>query len=156
MEIDLAKRHQTLVTLWFGLLGSVGMYFLMTIWLARGRANDAGYPPSSTLTLTLTALGFFVVVISFAVKRKLLNQSVEQQDLALVQKAMIVACALCEVSALLGVLVFFIFGSPEYYLLFFFAAAGVVLHFPRRSQLENAQWSPLGSSTRPHYNDKEN
>jgi hypothetical protein len=155
MEIDLAKRHQTMITLWFGLLASVGMYFLMTIFL-RAKADDGlVYRPSSTLTLTLTALGFFIVVISFAVKRKLLNQSVEQQNLAAVQVAMIVACAMCEVSALLGLVVFFIFGSPEYYLLFFFAAAGMVLHFPRRSQLEAAQWSPLGSSTRPHYNDKE-
>ncbi len=148
MEIDLAKRHQTMITLWFGLLASTGMYFLMTVFVARGRANDAGYRPSSTLTLGLTALGFLVVVVSFAVKRKLLNQSVDQQDVALVQKALIVACAMCEVSALLGVVVFFIFGSPEYYLLFFFAAAGMVLHFPRRSQLEAAQWKTIKSSTR--------
>lgn len=146
METDLAKRQQTMLTLWFALLASVGMYFLMTLFLASGRANDAGYRPSSALTLGLTALGFFVVVVSFAVKRKLLNQSVDQQNLALVQKALIVACAMCEVSALLGVVVFFIFGSPEYYLLFFFAAAGMVLHIPRRSQLEAAQWRTIKSS----------
>jgi hypothetical protein len=148
MKIDLAKRHQSMIILWFALLVSVGMYFLMTVYLKTQSADGPAYRPSSTLTLTLTALGFFVVVISFAVKRRLLNQSVEQQNLGTVQVAMLVGCALCEVSALLGLLLFFVFGSPEYYLLFFFAAAGIVLHFPRRSQLEEAQWKTIKSSTR--------
>lgn len=155
MENDLAKRLQTLLVLWFGLLASIGVYFLLTVMLKT--APDGPVPqPSSPLTLGIAALGLLIVVTSFAVKRKVLNQAIERQNLAAVQVAFLVTWAMCEVSALLGVVVFFIFRSPEYYLLFFFAAAGMVLHIPRRSHLEATQWSPLGSSTRPHYDEKEN
>jgi hypothetical protein len=74
------------------------------------------------------------------VKRTLLQRSVEKQDVTLVQKAMIVACAMCEVAALLGLLERFIIGNREYYLLFILAAAGDLFHFPRRSQLEAATY----------------
>ena len=43
-----------------------------------------------------------MVVISFAVKRRFLAQSVERQELALVQTGLIVALAMCEASALFG------------------------------------------------------
>jgi hypothetical protein len=58
----------------------------------------------------------------------------------LVQPAMVVACAMCEVSALLGVMERFVIGSGEHFLLFLIAAVGIALHFPRRDQLLAATW----------------
>jgi len=137
MEIDLNKRYQTMLTLWFALLMSIVIYFVFIQFSAPARANAAN-PPNSILIVGITALGTLLVIISFVVKRKLLERSVEKQDAFLVQKAMIFACALCEVAALLGLLERFILGNREYYLLFIVAIGGDLFHFPRRSQLEAA------------------
>lgn len=139
MEVDLNKRYQTMLILWFALLMSVVMYFIFVRIAAPPIAN-AENPTNSLLIVGITALGAVLVLVSFVVKRKLLERSIEKQDVGMVQKAMIVALALCEVSALLGVLERFVFGNREYYLLFILAAAGDLLHFPRRSQLEAASY----------------
>ena len=146
MEIDLNKRYQTMITLWAALLMSVFLYFLVTVFAASQVSRD-GNQPSTPLIFALTAVGALFVIISFAVKRKLLQQSVDKQDVGLVQKAMIIACALCEASALLGLVERFVVGGREYYLLFLLAGVGIALHFPRRSQLEAAQWRTIKSST---------
>ncbi len=139
MDVDLNKQYQTMLTLWFALLMSVVMYVVFVQISAPPIANGEN-PANSPLIIGLTVLGAMFVLVSFVVKRKLLDQSVEKQDLAMVQKAMIVALALCEVSALLGLLERFVFGNREYYLLFILAALGDLFHFPRRSQLEAASY----------------
>jgi hypothetical protein len=53
---------------------------------------------------------------------------------------MVVACVICEAAALMGVIQRFIVGSRDYYLLFIIAAAGIALHFPKRSHLEAASY----------------
>jgi uncharacterized membrane protein len=140
MEIDLNKRYQTMITLWFALLMSIVVYFLFVQFAAPAIVNRAENSPNTLLIVALSGLAAVLVVASFLVKRTLLQRSVEKQDVTLVQKAMIVACAMCEVAALLGLLERFIIGNREYYLLFILAAAGDLFHFPRRSQLEAATY----------------
>ena len=144
MEIDLDKRYQTLIVLWFGLLMSVGLYFLVTQFAAPAINHERTGSPSSLLIVALTALGTFLVILSFAVKRKLLERSVAAQDVGLVQKAIVVACAMCEVCALLGLIERFTIGNREYYWLFLLAAAGIAFHFPRRNDLESASYKNQG------------
>ena len=139
MEVDLNKRYQTMLTLWFALLMSVVMYFVF-VQVAAPPIATAENPPNSIVIVGITALGAVLVLVSFVVKRKLLERSIEKQDVGMVQKAMIVALALCEVSATLGLLERFVFGNREYYLLFILAAVGDLFHFPRRSQLEAASY----------------
>jgi hypothetical protein len=140
MEVDLNKRYQTMVTLWFALLMSVVMYFIFLQIAAPDTPNEPGNPPNFVLILGITAIGAIFVLASFVVKRKLLNRSVETQDVGFVQKAMLVACGMCEVSALLGLLERFIVGTRAYYVLFLIAVAGDIFHFPLRSQLEAASY----------------
>jgi hypothetical protein len=148
MDIDLDKRYQTLLFLWFALLMSIVLYFVVALLVA----TDDGEAPAgsnSLLTFALAALGTFFVVFSFAVKRKLLERSVENQDTALVQKALVVACALCEITALMGLLERFVIRNSDYYLLLIVAAIGTVLHFPRREQLQAATYKSSGASPTP-------
>jgi hypothetical protein len=139
MENNLDKRYQTLIILWFALLMSIAVYFLFSMFVTP-EVHGAGNPSRSLLIVVLTALGTFLVVVSFAVKNKFLERSVEKQDIRLVQKGLVIACAMCEVSALLGLLEYFVIGNREYYLLFVVAALGTAFHFPRRSQLESASY----------------
>ncbi len=143
MENNLDKQYQTLVVLWFALLLSVGMYFLFLTFAAPRIQNEPANR-SSLLIVALNALGAFLVIVSFVVKQKLLRRSVEKQDVSLVQKALVIACAMCEVSALLGFVEGLVIGNREYYWLFLFAAGGIALHFPRRSQLESASYKKPG------------
>jgi len=140
MEDNLNKRYQTLLILWFALLMGIAMYFLFSLFVAPVSSNQPGNPSRSLLIVALTALGTFLVVVSFPVKQRLLERAVEKQDTALVQKALVIACAMCEVSALLGLLEHLVIGNREYYLLFVMAAGGTAFHFPRRGQLEAASY----------------
>jgi hypothetical protein len=140
MEIDLNKRYQTMLTLWFALVMSVVMYFIFLQLAAPASPGNGDSPPNTVLIIALTAVSAVFVLASFLVKQKLLERSVEKQDVALVQKAMVLACAMCEVSALLGLLERFVVANRAYYLLFLLALAGDAFHFPKRSQLEAANY----------------
>ena len=143
MEANLDKRYQTLVVLWFALLMSVVMYFVFSLFTPAINERP-GIQPNTVLVFTLMVLGFSLVLISFAVKNKLLTRSIEKQDPTLVQKSLVIACAMCEVSALLGLMERFLIGYRYYYFLFLFSAAGIALHFPRRIQLQNAGYRNQG------------
>ena len=141
MAIDLDTRYRSLLILWFALLMSVVMLFVMTIVAAPASFDRDRDAPTSVILFALAGLGTFLVVLSFVVKRKILQRSVEKQDVMLVQQALIVACAMCEVSALFGVLERFAIASGDHYLLFLVSAIGIALHFPKRDQLLAASWN---------------
>lgn len=133
-------RYPAMVVLWFGQLMSIGAFFFFSLFLGPETSDKPGTSPSSLLIVALTGLGTFLVVVSFAVKRKFLERSVEKQEIDLVQKAFVIAGAMCEVSALLGVLERFLINHRDYYLLFLIAAAGTAFHFPRREHLVAASY----------------
>jgi hypothetical protein len=147
MQNDLDRRYKTMLTLWLGIAMSIGSLFALTLFAAPEAPNEPTRQPSAVVLFALAAFGTFVMVLSFAVKRKILQRSVEKRDIMLVQQAMVVACAMCEVSALLGIVERFVIGSREHYLLFLVAAVGVALHFPRRDQLLAATWEAQSRRT---------
>ena len=147
MAIDLDTRYRSMLTLWFALLMSVVMFFVMTIVVAPAPFDSDRDAPTSVVLFALAAVGTFLVVLSFAVKRKMLQRSVEKQEVMLVQQALVLACAMCEVSALFGVLERFVIGSGDHYLLFLVSAVGLALHFPKRDHLLAASWN---DETRRH------
>jgi len=114
---------------------SIGVYFVVSLFMAPQISNPSGTRPNTLFVVVFTALGTLFVLLSFVVKRKLLQRSVERREVALVQQAVIIACAMCEASALLGLVERFLFDSHEYYLLFLVAAIGTALHFPKRQHL---------------------
>lgn len=140
MQSDLDKKYQTMLILWLGIASSIGMLFALTLFAAPEPPTEPQGPPSVVLLFAFAAVGSVLMILSFAVKRKILQRAVEKQDV-LVQQAMVVACVMCEVSALLGVVERFLIGSGEHFLLFFIAAVGIALHFPRREQLLTATWN---------------
>ena len=84
------------------------------------------------------------MLVSFAVKRKLLAQAVEKQDVGLVQSAVVVAGAMCEACVVIGVVQHLLLGNREYYLLFLLGAIGMLFHFPRRDHLLAATYKTSG------------
>lgn len=137
---NIDARYRTMLTLWIALFMSIGIYFAVSVFLAPQISNPSEIPPTMVFTVVLTSLGTLFVLLSFVVKRRILQRSVERQEVALVQQALIIAGGMCEVSAVLGLVERFLFHTPSYYLLFLIAAIGIALHFPRRDQLLSATY----------------
>ena len=131
---DFELRLRTMRTLWFGMFMSIVLYYGLTFFLGS-REKTAS---NDMLSLVLLVVGILTMLISFPVKSRLITYAVEQQRVQLVQQAYILALALCEVPALLGLLDFFATGHRHYYVLFLVAALGQLLHFPRREHIVNA------------------
>ena len=133
MSID--ARYRTMLILWSGQIGSVVMFFVVSQLVTVINRDE-----NNLLSFVLAGLGSFSAITSFVVKSKLLERSVEKQDPALVQTAYTVACALCEVPALLGIVERFILPGRDYLLLFFISAFAMALHFPRKTNLLAASY----------------
>jgi hypothetical protein len=100
--------------------------------------------PNRTLSLAFLIAGASTTLISFVIKSTLLKKATQQQQVPLVQQAYIVAWAITEVAALLGMLDFFVTGNPYYYALFIISALGMLFHFPRRDAVLNAAFKNQG------------
>jgi hypothetical protein len=133
-QLNIEQRMRTVRILWFGLLASVAMYYLFTI--LAGRPENLAR--NDTFSLALLIGGVSTVLVSFLIKKKLVNQAIEQRQALHVQQGYLVAWVICEMAALLGLLDFFLTSHPHYYVLFIVAALGDLLHFPRREHFEQA------------------
>lgn len=136
---NVEARLRTMRTLWFALLASLPMYLAFTSFaMQHGQATNNNW-----LSFVFAGVATFMVILSFAVKQKLLRRAVEIQDIKLVQPAFVVAWAMCEVSALLGVVEYVMAGTRDYIVLFLLSAVGMLLHFPTRQHLINASYKKL-------------
>ena len=131
---NIELRLRTMRTLWVAMFVSIALYYGLTFFVTPPENTN----PNSMLFLILVIVALSMTLISFLVKNKLLNQAIEQQRVQLVQQAYIVALALTEVAALLGLLYFFMTGDRYYPILFVIGACGQLLHFPRREHVINA------------------
>lgn len=127
-------RHRTLLILWFSMFMSV---FLFLVFI---RFSPVDAVENRTLTMTLNSIGLVPVALSFLLKQRMLDKSVETQQPALVQSAYVLSFALCEVSALLGLLDHFLTGSGYYYVGFAIGGLGLLLHFPQKKYVEAAMF----------------
>ena len=123
-------------TIWIAMLTSTGFYYAFTFFVKRPEDVE----PNSTLFLVLVGIAVSTVLISFPVKNKLISQAIEQQHVPLVQQAYIVAWALSEIPALLGLLDFYLTGNRYFYVLFLIAVFAQLLHFPRREHVIHASF----------------
>ena len=135
MRVEVAARYPKMVVLWCAQLMSLGALFMLSAFLGGNVGSEAFGEPNTVLVVAITALGTFLVGASFAVKRKFLERSVERQDIELVHRAFVIAAAMCEISAMLGLIERFVLNDPYYFVLFLIAGAGIVFHFPRRENL---------------------
>lgn len=134
LQAKIAIRFRMILVLWSALFLSIGLYYVMTLFVHPSE----GTGQNSTLSAVFAVAGSVLAIISVPVKQKYLTQSVEQQRLELVQTGYVVACALCEVAAMLGLLDYFVTGNRYYYVLFIIAGCGMLLNFPRRQHVQDA------------------
>lgn len=139
MKENIEIRIRTIRTLWFALFVSVGLYFALTFFVQRSENQ-----PNATLFLVLAAVSVTTVAASFIIKTNFLSRAEQQQQVSLVQQGYVVASALTEVPALLGLVDYFTTGNDYYYVFFIISALGMLLHFPRRDHVLNAAYKQPG------------
>src|ERR1044071_1266896 len=139
-QADIELRIRTMRMVWISLFFSLGGFVVITI--LQKRSEDI--TPNPTLSLIFLLLGASTTLISFLIRSRLLSRAVDQQQVTLVQQAYIVGWAINEVTALLGVIDFFVTGHRHYYLLLIVSALGLLLQFPRREPVVNAAFKSTG------------
>lgn len=128
-------QHRTMLILWLAFLMTIAMYMFLTFIIPRQETST-----NRLLTVVFSAISVFTVGLSFAVKKKFFARAVEQQQTSLVTTGFIMAMALSEVAALLGLVDFMVAGDRYFYLLMAISFVGLALHFPKRQDLEAASW----------------
>ena len=145
-DAGLDTRLHTMRILWGAQLMTVGLFVLITrVTRPDPGRLDAVLPDNPTLLYGLAAAGLTAVASSFALKSIFFRRAAEQQQPGQAQTGLVLALALCETAALLGLVAMFVTWDDRAYLLFALGALGMLLHFPRREQLLVAFYGPGGS-----------
>lgn len=148
-------RLRTMRIIWASFFTAVGLYALIAYFARPSGESPAGSGGGadgigavsggfSVLILVLFALGLTAVAASFLVKQAFAKRAVREQNTAVLQTGFILSVALSEMAALFGLAGLFADGNPAAYLLFVISAAGLVLHFPRREDVEAASGGGTG------------
>ena len=135
-QFNIEQRLRTIRILWIAMLFSVVVYYVFTLFVPQQIERQ----PNSTVSLFLLAVGVLATIISFPIKRRFLNQAVDQQRVQVLQQGYIFTWAVNEIAALFGLLDFFLTGNRYYFVLFLIAAIGLLLHYPKRQHLIDASW----------------
>ena len=134
LEATVEARHKVFLILWFALFVSV-MLFLVLVLVAGSKGL-----PNPMLSYALLGLGATTVLLSFLLKQQLVQKAINNNNIAALQSAHILALALCESAGLMGVLDRFLTGSSTSWFLFAIAALGILLHFPKKDEIRAASY----------------
>jgi hypothetical protein len=126
-EVDAAYR--SIRVIWVAILAGVVTLFVITR-LVQPIASNA-----KMIFWMLMALGLFTFGASFIMKQKTLRQAAGKNSLGMVRIAYIIAFAMCEATALFGMVAYFVTGVEYYYVFFVLSGFGIILHKPQRDDL---------------------
>lgn len=128
---DPSAVHNSLLIVWAALATSVVLYFVITKAVLQPPAE--GDP---ALAWILAAMGVAALAASFVLKNLFLARAAAQRNAGLLRTAFLLAFALAEVPALMGMISFLVTGWEYSWVMFVIAAIGFGLHFPRRNTVE--------------------
>jgi F0F1-type ATP synthase membrane subunit c/vacuolar-type H+-ATPase subunit K len=143
-KMNVEQAYRTLAIIWFALVVSQAL-LLVVVYFAKPEAFrfDFSKPllgENAPIILVFALLAISNLALSFVLSRKYLNQAVAGQNIAPVQTAMIIGCALCEAISLFGVVLVFAFSYQYFFLWFALGILGTILHFPKRDNLVAASY----------------
>lgn len=139
-----AGQFQTMVVLWAALLMSQFLFVLLILFI---KPNLLVFPPSGPLlgdnapiVIALAMAAIISVAVSFVLRKQNVDRGIATQNVGLIQTGLIMGCALCEASSLIGVMLAFAFNYRYFFLWIALGVVGMLLHFPRRSDIEGANF----------------
>lgn len=148
--------YRTNTILWAAMLVSQFMFLVLLFFARRELFNfefgeNAGITSGSAgnlfgtnpLLIVLAVLGLTAFALSFVIKSRLLKYAIDNKSVEFVQKAHIVAYALCDAVSVIGLLAAFAFDTRLCFLWFAAGIIGILLHFPRRENFHAAAFTGI-------------
>lgn len=143
-KINVEQAYRTLAVVWFVLLMSQGILMLFLSFVKPELFDfDFSQPllgDDTILVLMLAIVSLSNFAISFVFRRKYINRAIAEQNVGLIQTAMIIGCSLCEAISLFGMLLAFTSDYQYFFLFFALGIFGIILHFPRRESIVAASY----------------
>lgn len=139
------ETYKTLVIIWFALLASQIMLFVVVFFAKPEVFNfDSSKPfffgETPVLLAVFALLAFVNFGLSFFMKKRSFQQAVETQKISYIQTGLIVAYAFCESISLIGVVLAIAFAYQYFFLWIVFGIIGIILHFPRQDDVVSASY----------------
>lgn len=146
-NLSAEQFYRTSTMLWAALLMSQLM-FLLVIFLVKPEVFEFDFTKpllgeNATLTIILFALALVNIALSFIFKRMYLNKAINEQNLELVQTAMIIGAALAETASLFGLVLVFTNSYQYFFIFFIIGIVGILLHFPKRQNFNDASYKDI-------------
>jgi F0F1-type ATP synthase membrane subunit c/vacuolar-type H+-ATPase subunit K len=117
------------LTLWVVMLISIGMYYVVIRMVTPEQPSDN---PILVRILLVGSCG--LAVASFAIRKLFESRARVANQSSIRRTGFLLALVLSEAAALFGLVVWFVTGSPQYYLFLLIGGGAMVLHFPTRPQ----------------------
>lgn len=135
----LLEHKQKLTIVWAALLFSQLFLFSMVYFLKNHLISfdftkplDGGNP---LLVGVFAMLSTTTFIISFVMRNRMIEQAVAEQNVGMLQSALIIAYALCESVSLLGFLLALTIEYQYFFIWFAVGIVGIILHFPKEKYL---------------------
>lgn len=143
-NVNIEQAYQTLTIVWFALFVSQ-LLFLVVLFFARPEIYQFDFSrpllgENAVMVIAFAALAVTNFLLSFILSKKYLNQAISEQNIGLVQTALVIGCALCESVTLFGLVLAFAFSYQYFFLWFLVGILGTILHFPKRDNLIAASY----------------
>jgi hypothetical protein len=130
---------QTFFVIWSALLSSQVIFFVL-IYVLKPKIMSFDLSKSifaevSPIVIVLALIAIMGFMSSFVLRIFLVAKAMKERNVRAVLNAMVIACALCEMSSMFGVVSAIAFEYPYFYLFIGLGFLGVLLHFPRQKEL---------------------
>lgn len=139
-DANIENGYRVLVIIWFAILSSAVLFFLLTFVIPRPVSFESG----PMLAWILVGAGVMMAALSFVLKKKFFEQAERKQQQQLVHTGYIIAFAMSEMPGLLGLLAYFLTPEFHHYLLFAISVVFMFAHYPRRDHLRAASFKKQG------------
>ena len=140
-------KYETLVIIWGALLASQ-VLFLLVVYVLKPHLfafdfSSSFFGKHGIVPVLFAAAAIAAFVLSFVLRNQHIRRAVIDQDAGCVQTGLVLGCALCELSSLLGLVLAFVFDYPYFFFWIALGIIGVLCHFPRRNTLDAAGYKVL-------------
>lgn len=154
---DTDDVYRTNIVLWAGMLISQLLFLVVVFFSKRelfglitgeGSIGESSFylkllSTINPMLIVLAVVGLITFILSFVLKARLIQLAIDNKQTGLVQTAQILAYALCEATALFGLIAAFAFDSPLFLAWFAVGILGLLLHFPRRGNFAAASFTGI-------------
>jgi hypothetical protein len=140
----ISAQYQTLFIVWVSLLISQ-LLFLLLVYIIKPELLSFDFTQplvgeNAIVVGIFALLALSAVAASFFFRKRDVERGIAEQKVEHVQTGMIMGCALCEVSSLLGLMLAFAFDYQYFFLWMGLGIIGTLLHIPKKSDIIAASY----------------